>query len=84
MKTLSVKIPEVLARWLEGEARQTRRSRSAIVREALDLKRHGHGNGAKGGKRPLTMAEALDSVGATFRGPRDLATNPKYFEGFGK
>jgi len=33
MKTLSVKLPEPLAQWLVGEARQTRRSRSEIVRE---------------------------------------------------
>jgi len=81
MKTFSVKLPESLAKWLLGESKQTRRSRSELVREALEAKRDGH---AKGTKKPMNMAEALDSLGETFRGPNDLATNPKHFEGFGR
>ena len=81
MKTLSVKIPESLAKWLVGEARQTRRSRSAIVREVLESRSSGQGRGKK---KEVTMAEALDSLGGTFRGPRDLSTNPKHLEGLGQ
>jgi len=84
MKTLSVKIPEALAKWLAGESKQTRSSRSAIVREALEQKREGRGGGGKGAKKPRNMAEALDSLGGTFHGPKDLATNPKHLEGFGQ
>ena len=80
MKTLSVKLPEPLARWLVGEAKQTRRSRSEIVREALELKRNGHVNG----KRRRSLAEALLACGGTFKGPGDLNSNPKYFDDFGK
>ncbi len=38
MKTLSVKLPEPMAKWLTAEAKTTRRSRSALVREALELR----------------------------------------------
>lgn len=84
MKTLSVKLPEPLAKWLLGEAKQTRRSRSALVREALEAKRNGHDNVRKGGKNRVTMAEAMADLRGTISGPRDISTNPKYFDGFGK
>lgn len=81
MRTLSVKLPEPLAKWLMGEAKLTRRSRSAIVRDALELKRHGDGRARK---KRLTMADALADLRGTISGPRDLSTNPKHFDGFGQ
>lgn len=84
MKTLSVKLPERLAQWLVSEARLTRRSRSAIVRDALELKRNSHANGSRDARKPKNMAEALASLGGFFEGPGDLSTNPKYFDDFGK
>jgi Arc/MetJ-type ribon-helix-helix transcriptional regulator len=80
METLSVKLPEPLAKWLIDEARSTRRSRSDVVREALELRRKGNGRTPK--KRSL--ADALLECGGTFSGPGDLSTNPKYFDDFGK
>lgn len=80
MKTLSVKIPDPLAKWLLGEAKQTRRSRSELVREALEAKRQG--NGGKPKRRSL--ADALLECGGTFDGPGDLSTNPRYMDDFGK
>lgn len=82
MKTLSVKLPEPLAKWLAGEAKQTRRSRSEIVREVLELKRNGHGRAAA--KKRVTMAEAMADLRGIISGPTDLSTNPKHFDGFGK
>jgi Arc/MetJ-type ribon-helix-helix transcriptional regulator len=84
MKTLSVKLPESLAKWLAGESKQTRRSRSELVREALEEKRNGPANGARRAKKPMTMAEAMEDLRGTISGPRDLSTNPKYFDDFGK
>jgi Arc/MetJ-type ribon-helix-helix transcriptional regulator len=83
MKTLSVKLPESLVTWLENEAKATRRSRSDIVREALESKRCGPGSDGDSHSKMRNMAEALDSLGETFRGPKDLSTNPKYLAGFG-
>ncbi len=79
MKTLSVKLPEALANWLLGEAKLTHRSRSEIVREALEAKRTG-----SGAKKRVTMADAMADLRGTISGPRDLSTNPKYFDDFGK
>jgi Arc/MetJ-type ribon-helix-helix transcriptional regulator len=80
MKMLSVKIPDPLAKWLIGEAKQSRRSRSDLVREALEEKKRGHAG--KPAKRNL--ADALLECGSTFDGPKDLSTNPRYMEGFGR
>ena len=78
MKTLSVKLPESLFDWIEDEAKLTRRSRSEIVRESLELNR-----GSRK-KKKRSLADALLSLGGTFDGPGDLSTNPKYFDDFGK
>jgi Arc/MetJ-type ribon-helix-helix transcriptional regulator len=80
MKTLSVKLPEPLAHWLAHEAKAVRRSRSEIVREALEAKRAGRANG---GQR-RSLAEALLEPGGPFRGPGDLNSNPKHWDDFGK
>lgn len=82
MKTFSVKLPEDLAQWLLGESKLTRRSRSDLVREALEERRNGRGRAPK--KRRMTMADALADVRGSISGPRDLSTNPKHFEGFGQ
>ncbi len=81
MKTLSVKLPEPLAKWLADAAKAERRSRSEIVREALEAKRSGH---ADGGSRRRSLADALLEAGGPFRGPGDLNSNPKYWVDFGK
>ena len=81
MKTLSVKIPESLSNWLIEESRRTRRSRSELVREALELRILGKQNNKP---KARNMVDALLSCGGTFVGPGDLSTNAKYFDDFGK
>lgn len=81
MKTLSVKLPEPLAKWLAVEAKTTRRSRSEIVRAALEQRRSGTGNSKR--RRP-TMADAMADLRGTISGPRDLSTNPKCLDGLGR
>lgn len=78
VKTLSVKLTEPLAQWLAGEAILTRRSRSQIVREALESRRHAHG------KKWVTMAQAMADLKGAISGPRDLSTDPKYLDGLGR
>jgi Arc/MetJ-type ribon-helix-helix transcriptional regulator len=79
MKTLSIKIPEPLAQWLTEESERRRRSRSAIVREALEKRRDGSHRA-----KMTSMAEALRDLKGSLRGPRDLSTNPNHFDGFGQ
>jgi metal-responsive CopG/Arc/MetJ family transcriptional regulator len=78
MTTISCKLPESLAARLDAAARQQRRSKSALLREALETS-------LKSKKRPVT---ALDLVGH-LRGSvpidvPDLSTNPEYMRGFGE
>jgi Arc/MetJ-type ribon-helix-helix transcriptional regulator len=77
MKTISVKLPEPVAAWLVRRAKETKRTRSAIVREALERQRSSKDH-------PKSCRDLLDDLHGYFDGPPDLSTNPKYLEGFGK
>ena len=80
MTTITSKLPEKLAAQLESLARAERRSKSALVREALEdhLKT----------KRRRGFVSAYDLVshlcGSIKGGPGDLATNPAHMKGFGE
>jgi len=75
MKTVSVKLPSSLAAWLTRQSRKLRRSKSALVRQAIKQQR------SKPGGACLDLMEDLCG---SVRGPRDLASNPKHMEGFGQ
>ena len=75
MRTVSFKLPPELDDALDDLARARGASRSALVREALELL-------AKG-KRRSVAALAGDLVGS-IEGPTDLATNKKHMAGYGK
>jgi hypothetical protein len=75
MKIISVKLPESLARWLEQESAASRRSRSEIIREALEQRRQGTGE--------PTVADVLADLVGTIDGPKDLSTNPRHLDGLG-
>ena len=80
MPTISLKLSEDLLVDLEREAKARRVSKSALVRESVEAAlRH----------RPRRSAAscydlARDLAGSVKGLPRDLATNPKYMEGFGE
>ncbi len=76
MKTVSVKLPTPLATWLTEQARELGRSKSALVRQALEQQQRHPGKG--------TCLELMADLCGSVRGPRDLSTNPKYMEGFGR
>jgi Arc/MetJ-type ribon-helix-helix transcriptional regulator len=79
MNRITIRIPEHLGKQLKKRADLKGQSESEIVREALEnyLK--------KGpGETAYDMAKRLGVIGR-FKGlPKDLSTNPRYFEGFGK
>ena len=81
MKTLSLKIPERLDQRIAHEISQRRIPKSVLVREALDafLSR---GSVAK--QKPSVLDLTRDLAGKYGGGPKDLSTNPKYMDGFGK
>lgn len=80
MTTITCKVPEKLAAQLDALARTERRSKSAVVREALEERLK-----AKRRRGPVTAYDLVKHLcGSIKDGPSDLATNPKYMEGFGE
>jgi predicted DNA-binding protein len=76
MKTVSIKLPTPLAAWLTQQARELGRSKSALIRQALEKQRIKPGKG--------TCLDLMEDLCGSIRGPRDLSTNPKHMQGFGK
>jgi Arc/MetJ-type ribon-helix-helix transcriptional regulator len=77
MKTLSVRLPEPLAGWLDRRAEALGCSQSDLVRQALEQQRQKKG-------RANNCRERLAELGGFLEGPRDLSSNPKHLEDFGK
>lgn len=75
MRVVSIKLPEELDEQLSAIARRRNASRSAILREALEAF-------ARQPKHSVTDA-AAELVGS-LKGPRDLSSNSKNLEGYGK
>ena len=75
MRTVSFKLPEALDDALSDLARRRRSSRSALVREALEVL-------ASGNRRSVTAV--VDELIGARDGPTDLSTNPKHLSGYGK
>jgi predicted DNA-binding protein len=79
MRMISLKLPPALFEKLGAESRRTGKSKSAILREALEA----YLNGAKDGSGPSCYDLAKDLIGIV-EGPGDLSYNQKYLEGFGE
>ncbi len=80
MKTLSLKIPEQLDHRIAHEVARRKIAKSALVREALDY----FFDGRKTRKQSSALDLSRDLAGKYRSGLRDLATNPKDMNGFGK
>jgi predicted DNA-binding protein len=77
MPTVSLKLPPPLHRKLAGTSRRTGRSKSALIREALE---------AYLDSAPLrgSFLRLARHVVGRFKGPRDLSTGKRHMEGFGR
>jgi predicted DNA-binding protein len=77
MKTISLKIDAHLYSRLEQQSRKLGRSKSAIMRDALEgsLKKKGE---------PSCHDLMQEACGSFRSGVKDLATNKKYMKGFGE
>ena len=78
MKTLSLKVPDALDAKLTALAARRGESKSAVVREAIER----YVPEAPGEAASL-LDLSRDLVGSV-SGPKDLATNPKYLEDYGR
>ncbi len=79
MNTISLKLPDRLLELLEEESRARRTTKSSLVRECLEKTLAPRPAGREASCYDL----ARDLAGSLKGLPRDLATNPKYLEGFG-
>ena len=77
---ITVRFPAELRRRLKSAAQRSGRRESDLVREAVERQL------AADEKRPTAydVAKKAGLIGCIRGGPRDLSTNPKYFEGFGE
>jgi Arc/MetJ-type ribon-helix-helix transcriptional regulator len=80
MDTLTIKIPEDLAAAIEKAVQRTHLTKSELVRRALVA----YTARQTGGQFVSALEQAGDLVGCFKGGPRDLASNPRHMEGFGK
>jgi Ribbon-helix-helix protein, copG family len=79
MTTISLKVPDTLHSRLAEEAQRRRTSKSALIRECVEK--------ALLAPRKDRAASCLDLAGnlaGCLKGPRDIATNPKYLDDFGQ
>ncbi len=81
MNTLTIKIPESLQHAIDLATQREHLTKSELVRRAV----------AAYVARPLgqgkfisALEQAGDLVGCFKGGPKDLASNPKHMDGFGK
>ena len=91
MSTISLKLPDRLLALLEQESRNRRTTKSSLVRECLEKQLPATSSRANLPKLPPGKSvydHALPILKKAWarrgRGVRDLATNPKHMEGFGK
>lgn len=75
MKTVTVKLPDALANWLNERASALGRPQSELIREALERLRSGDGS--------ISCHDLMSDVCGAISGPKDLSTNPRHMDGFG-
>jgi hypothetical protein len=75
--TISLRLPKLLGSQLAEEARRRRTSKSAVIRECVEAMLHGSP------AKPSCLDLAGDLAGC-LEGTPDLATNPKYMDGYGQ
>jgi hypothetical protein len=80
MTTISLKLPERLLELLDKESRARRTTKSSLVRECLEKALAPPAAGGSVSCYDL----ARDLAGSVKGLPRDLATNPRYLERFGR
>lgn len=79
MKTISLKLPEGLHVKLARAAREQGKTKSDVVRDALEQFLNGQRQ-----LPAITVGDLAGDLIGSAAGPTDLATNPKYMEGYGR
>jgi metal-responsive CopG/Arc/MetJ family transcriptional regulator len=77
---ITVRVPSELGERVRGHARRKGGSPSDLVRVALE----NYLDAASDTGSAFELAEAAGLIGCATRAPKDLSTNRRHFEGFGK
>jgi len=77
---ITIRVPETLGQRLRNRSRIKGQTESQLVREALE-----NYLGQSGTERSAyELAEEAGLIASVKRAPKDLSTNRRHFEGFGK
>jgi metal-responsive CopG/Arc/MetJ family transcriptional regulator len=79
MTVVSCKLPKKLAAKLERLAKDEKRSRQAVVRDAIERRLGARRSNGKG-----SAFDLIKHLVGTLEGPPDLGTNPSHMRGFGE
>jgi len=79
MKTVTFKLPEELGARISAAARRSRRSRSELVRQALEA-----WVARPRGRQAGSCLDLIGDLVGSVAGPRDLSTNRRHLKGFGR
>ena len=79
MATVSLKLSDALHERLAAAAARAGRSKSAVIREALERHLDGTDPATTG-----SVYELVSDLIGSFEGPRDLSTNPRHLKGLGE
>ncbi len=77
---ITIRVPEALGQRLSSRSRMRGQSESELVREALE----NYLGQSKEERSAYELAQEAGLVGSVKRAPKDLSTNRRHFEGFGK
>jgi metal-responsive CopG/Arc/MetJ family transcriptional regulator len=77
---ITIRVPEVLGTRLRQRSRAKGQTPSELVRIALE----NYLGGTRRQRSAYELAEEAGLIGCTHEAPRDLSTNRRHFEGFGK
>lgn len=77
---ITVRVPKTLQARLRASSRAKGQTPSDLVRVALEAYLGASGESGSA----FEAAQAAGIIGCAGHAPKDLSTNPRYFEGFGK
>jgi len=77
---ITTRIPETLAERLRHRSRIEGQTESDLVRQALE----NYLGQSREARSAYELAQEAGLIGCIRRAPRDLSTNPRHFQGFGK
>jgi len=84
MSTLSLKVPKKLEARLAAVARRIGKTKSALVREALDRFLSDGENKKQNKGRVRSCLDLMSDLVGCVSGPGDLSYNKRYMRGFGR